>query len=399
MAILRVLNGLNPGQLFPLERESIVLGRSPDCDVVLEVGAVSRQHARLVKIDGKYYVEDLKSRNGTYVNEHRVLGKQPLGEGDHIRICDLVFVFHQGPVASETHENGTVHLDDGSAMLIDERWTGNSTVMSKMDVSKGQTGLRLAVRPEAKLKALVEIGQNLGKALAPAEVLSKLLDSLFKIFPQADRGFIVLKDADSGRLMPVAVKHRREAEEDTIRISRTIISEVMAAKKAILSADAAADARFEMAESIVDFHIRSMMCAPLIGIDENALGIIQVDTLDQRSRFNRDDLEVLAAVAGQVAVAIENSQLHDSALRQRALEHELAIAHEVQQGFLPDHPPETVGYAFYDFYEPANQLGGDYFDYVALPDGRLGVVLADVSGKGISAALLVSRLSAEVRYS
>jgi len=399
MAILRVLNGLNPGQLFPLEREVMVVGRNPSCDIVLDVGAVSREHARFLNVDGKYYVEDLNSRNGTYVNEHRVLGKQLLNEADQVRLCDLVFVFHRGPAVDETMDGGTVHLDDGSAMLIDERWSGHSTVMSKLDVSKGQTGLRLTVQPEAKLKALVEIGQNLGKAVATADVLPKLLDSLFKIFAQADRGFIVLKQQDSGRLVPMAVKHRRESEEDTIRISRTIVNEVMAAKKAILSADAAADSRFDMAESIVDFHIRSMMCAPLIGIDDEPLGVIQIDTLDQRNRFSRDDLDVLASVAGQVAVAVENSQLHEAALRQRALEHELAIAHEVQQGFLPDHPPDTENYAFFDFYEPANQLGGDYFDYITLPDGRLGVVLADVSGKGISAALLVSRLASEVRYS
>jgi len=398
MAMLRVLRGLNPGQLFLLQQDSVVLGRNPDCDIVLEVGAVSRQHARLLNVEGQYYVEDLDSRNGTFVNEQRVFDRQQLKEDDQVRICDLVFVFHRGPPAEEILEGGTVHLDDGSAMLVDERWSGSSTVMSKLEVSKDQTGLRLTAQPEAKLKALVEIGQSLGKALAPADVLPKLLDSLFAIFLHADRGFIVLKDAESGQLVPMAVKHRRPTDEETIRISRTIVNEVMAAKEAVLSADATRDSRFEMAESIVDFHIRSMMCAPLVGTDGNALGVIQVDT-DQQHRFSSDDLDVLASVAGQLAVAVENAQLHEAALRQRALEHELAIAHEVQQGFLPEGPPELAGYAFFDFYEAASQLGGDYFDYVTLPNGRLAVVLADVSGKGISAALLVSRLSAEVRYS
>ena len=270
--------------------------------------------------------------------------------------------------------------------------------MSKFDVSIGSTGLRLAMRPEAKLKALVEIGQHLGKTVGADEVLPKLLDSLFSIFPQADRGLIVLKNVETGRLIPAAVKHRREDQAETIRISRTIVNEVIAAGEAILSADAATDSRFEMAESIVDFHIRSMMCAPLIGVDGDSLGVIQIDTLEQRQRFDRDDLDVLASVANQVAYAVENAQLHEVALRERALEQELSVAHEVQQGFLPAARPEVAQYGFFDFYEAANQLGGDYFDYVRLPDGRLATVLADVSGKGISAALLVAKLSAEIRY-
>ncbi len=384
------------------------MGRNPDCDIVLDVGAVSRQHARITNIDGQFYVEDQGSRNGTFLNGNLVTGRQLLEENDQLRVCDLVFVFHQGAGVADTHdasetikgEAASETMSPGSVLMVDEdpRIAGGSTVMSKFDVSIGSTGLRLAVRPEAKLKALVEIGQHLGKAIGSDEVLPKLLESLFSIFPQADRGLIVLKDVETGRLIPAALKHRRHEQTETIRISRTIINEVIAAGEAILSADAATDSRFEMAESIVDFHIRSMMCAPLIGVDGESLGVIQIDTLDQRQRFAGDDLDVLASVANQVAYAVENAQLHEVALRERALEQELSVAHEVQQGFLPASRPQVEGYGFFDFYEPANQLGGDYFDYVNLPDGRLAIVLADVSGKGISAALLVAKLSAEIHY-
>jgi len=382
-----------------LEGEVIVLGRSPDCDIVLEVSAVSRQHARIFNRDGVFHLEDLHSRNGTFVNEQLIEGQRPLNENDQVRICDLVFVFHQGPPGATQTE---IHLDDDTdtvALLVDDEWrSSGSTIMSKMDVSSGTTGMRLSVRPEMKLKALIEISRNLSTAVALADVLPKLLDSLFTIFPQADRGFVVLKDIVSGRLIPMAVKHRREEDSETIRISRTIVNEVMAAGEAVLSADAANDSRFELAESIVDFSIRSMMCAPLIGSEGQALGVIQIDTLDQRNRFVQQDLDVLASVASQIAVAVENAQLHETALRERAMERELAVAHEVQQGFLPAGPPQIEGYTFFDFYEPANQLGGDYFDYIRLPDGRWAVVLADVSGKGVSASLLVAKLSAEIRY-
>ena len=398
MAVLRALQGSNPGQLFPLEGERAVLGRHPDCDIVLESGAVSRQHARIVTREGDFFVEDLNSRNGTFVNGRAVEGRQRLEEGDQLSICDLVFVFHHRlPGAPpETEDESSRPLT--GVFLDDARPLSNSTIMSKVDVSTGSTGLRLEVNAEAKLKALVEIGQNLGTALSVDEVLPKLLDSLFKIFVQADRGFVVLRDRETGRLVPKAVKYRKMDDQQAIRLSRTIIGNVISGKEAILSADAATDSRFDLADSIVDFHIRSMMCAPLVSGSGEALGVIQIDTLDQRSRFSRDDLDVLASVACQAAVTLENAQLHETAVREQVLERDLALAHTVQRGFLPAHSPAIPGYQFFSFYQAARQIGGDYYDYVLLPGDRVAVVVADVSGKGIAASLLMAKFSAEARF-
>ena len=377
-----------------MDSESAVLGRHPECDIVLEVGAVSRQHARIVKLGDECFIEDLGSRNGTFINDQPVRARERLGDNDQVRICDIEFVFHSGA------PDLTLHPADETieAMLVDDDNGSGSTVMSKVDISSGSTGLRLTVNAEIKLKALLEIGQNLGKAVGLGEVLPKVLGSLFSIFLQADRGFVVLKEVGTGRLVPKAVKHRREESAEQIRISRTIVNGVMTSKEAVLSADAATDSRFDMAESIVDFHIHSMMCAPLVGSDGVVLGVIQIDTMDPRQRFNKEDLEVLASVACQAAIAVENAQLHEIAVQEAALRRELAVAHRVQQGFLPAAPPQLDGYEFFDFYEPAKELGGDYFDYIRLPGGRLAVVLADVSGKGVSAALLMAKLSAETRY-
>ena len=107
---------------------------------------------------------------------------------------------------------------------------------------------------------------------------------------------------------------------------------------------------------------------------------------------------MLASIASQAAVAVDNAQLHETAMRQQAIERDLDLAHKVQRGLLPAAPPTVPGYYFFDFYEPANQVGGDYYDYVELPDNRLAIVVADVSGKGVSAALLMAKLSGEVRY-
>jgi phosphoserine phosphatase RsbU/P len=402
MAVLKTIRvpasgTISPGQEFPLVGETTILGRHPECNIVLEAGAISRQHARIVKSGEEYYLEDLHSRNGTFLNGERVDGRARLCEGDELKVCDLVFTVHLTPPDAATATRSLATATEAIVMVDDAQESGSSTIHSKLDVSSGG-GLRLTVNPDVKLKALLEIGRNLGGAVRLSDVLAKLLENLFSIFLQADRGFIVLQDRATGRLVPSAVKHRRADAAEQIRISRTILQGVIARKEAILSADAATDSRFDMSDSIVDFQIRSMMCAPLIGSDGNVLGALQIDARDPRRRFSHDDLDLLASVACQAAVAVENAQLHEIAMHEDSIHRELALAHKVQQGLLPARPPQLEGYEFFDFYEPAQHLGGDYFDYVPLKGGTLALALADVSGKGISAALLMARLSAEVRY-
>jgi serine phosphatase RsbU (regulator of sigma subunit) len=399
MAFLELLSGERTGQRFTLGNESTILGRHPDCTVVLDQGAVSRQHAAINMVNGEFFVEDLHSRNGTSVNNTPIHEVRKLANGDRLRICDIEFLFyHDERVRRPSNSNrGTDAFFDGRIWDETEGKQQQAQIMSKLDVSASSSGVRLAVNPEVKLRALIEITQNLSKALSLDIVLPKLLDSLFKIFVQADRGFVLLKEPD-GRLAPKAVKFRRADSDESIRISRTIVNQVMETQQAILSADAASDARFEMSQSIADFRIRSMMCAPLVNGDGRSIGVLQLDTSDHRGRFQQDDLDVLAGVASQAAIAIDNAQLHEAAIRQHQLERDLKLAHKVQQGLLPPAPPKVEGYHFFDFYEPANQIGGDFYDYIALPDGRLAVVLADVSGKGIAAALVMAKLSADVRY-
>lgn len=399
MASLTVNNGPEAGRRYDVGTTPIVMGRHQECNVVINIGAVSRHHAQIIHEAGQYYLEDLNSRNGTFLNEQPIVGKTPINHGDKVRVCDTTLTFQHrlaSPGASGTllgqrsQENASSF---GTFLVDDDEKTTSSTVMSRLDVS--MKGAKLTASPEAKLSAILEISHSLGRALALDEVLPKLFNGLFKIFVQADRGFIVLKE--EGRLVPRWTKLRREDSEDTIRISRTICNQVLTSKEAILSADAATDQRFEMSQSIADFRIRSMMCSPLLDSEGNAFGVLQIDTLDQRHRFQKEDLEVLGAVATQAAISIDNAKLHDQTLRQREMQRDLELAHEVQRGFLPDKKPQLPGYQFFDFYLPAAYVGGDYYDYVKLPDGRTAVLVADVVGHGVAAALMMAKLSSEVR--
>jgi serine phosphatase RsbU (regulator of sigma subunit) len=400
MAVLRVISGLRTGEKLLVGDDGAVLGRHPDCNIVLDSAAVSRQHAKISRERGShYYLEDLGSRNGTYLNNRRIQGRELLREGDRVDICDLAFHFYL--TDPDTRPTETTPSSDSSLPLLvddaEDEKPSSSTVMSKLDLSSSQSSLSISVKPEVKLKAMMEIAQNLRRSLSLQEVLGRLLDSLFKIFLQADRGFVVLASLEDGTLVPMAVKYRRSDDEQRARISRTIMRDAMEGKRAVLSADAASDERFSMAQSIADFQIRSLMCAPLLNSEEKALGVIQIDTLSQRTRFTQDDLEVLASVASQAAVAVENAQLHEQTLRQEVLEREMEVARRVQQGLLPEKMPEVAGYDFFHYYESARQVGGDFLDYVRLAGGRWAIVVADVAGKGVAAALLMAKLSGELR--
>ena len=397
MAILREISGPEPGRLFQLAQPRVVLGRHPDCEVIIEIGAVSRHHAQVLRVDGEYYVEDLNSRNGTFVNERLIHTRHRLAQDDCLRVCDVSFAFQWSP--NDPHWNPPPE-DRSSAYTVivdDESETKNSTIMSRLDLSASDGSVATESSSEVKLSALLEITQSLGKALSLDEVLPQVLNSLYKVFTQADRGFIVLKQED-GTLLPRWTKVWRGDQEETIRVSRTIVNQVMESREAVLSHDASSDERFEMSQSIADFRLRSVMCAPLINSDDSVLGVLQIDTFDQRHGFKLADLEVLASVASQAAIAIDNAQLHDQALQQRAHERELELANEVQKSFLPQSRPQVPGYQFCDFYRPAHQIGGDFYDYVLLPDGRVAVIVADVVGHGVAAALLMAKLSAESRF-
>ncbi len=392
MAHLRSVT--NPKEIHAITTRDneFVVGRNPDCDLVINATSISRRHAVFTFDGTHHYLQDLHSRNSTYLNGVKIdpNGRpHPLKDNDKVGFCDLEYVFRAADAPSP--EGGIFFVDDDVE-------SSESTIMSKVGVLSGQGGVQVTASPQAKLNALLEINRSLGRALSLDEVLPQVLSSLFKIFVQADRGFVALRNAD-GTLVPRWSHTWREDATETIRVSRTIVNKVMETQEAILSADAMNDEEFNKAHSIAEFRIRSMMCAPLLDNLGNSIGVLQIDTARQSKRFQPEDLEVLSAVASRVSIAIDNAQMHELALRQRSLERDLELAREVQHGFLPDTRPGVPGYEFFDFYQPALHVGGDYFDYISLPDGRVAVIVADVVGKGVAAALLMAKLSAEARFS
>jgi serine phosphatase RsbU (regulator of sigma subunit) len=141
-----------------------------------------------------------------------------------------------------------------------------------------------------------------------------------------------------------------------------------------------------------------MICAPLMGPSRRPLGIVYLDTTDAKRRFDQNDLDVLASVATIAAQGVESAGARHTIWDVGTYRRHLGTAKQVQLQFLPQSRPEVEGYQFYDYYQPADEVGGDYFAYVLLPDGRLALAIGDVAGKGVSAALLMANFCAEVRY-
>ena len=349
------------------------IGRRASSDIVIVAETVSRQHARILSEDGCYYVEDLGTPLGTYLNGQRLQARAALLEGDELRIADTRLVFHAGSALPE----------------VDAR------ILTSLD-GRAATDASGAADPREKLKALLDLTASLGATLDLGELFPKILQSAFRIFPQAERGSVWLLDTN-GELLPRAALDSNGATCTTPPLSRTIAKRVVEGGEAVLSADTGSDERFDSAASVVVHGIRSVMCAPLLAASREARGMLQLDSNSIVQPFGEEDLDVLVNVANLAGQAVEHAQLHESRLQYERRERDLTLARTVQAHFLPETPPSLPGYQLAHHYQPALSVGGDYFDYIELPDGRMAVALGDVAGKGVSAALLMARLCSDVR--
>jgi serine phosphatase RsbU (regulator of sigma subunit) len=388
--VLEVVAGVHGGKRFWLEVGRTVVGRHPSCDVVLESVSVSRQHAAIDVGNDAAWIEDLGSRNGTLLQGRSISGRRPLADGDEILIGDQRLRFSTDalqtvmrPVGSGTFQ--VTDIGDGDSLIV-------SALPMPLPADED------AAAPPVPRRAARNVERMIGSAVGVDEVLPRALDALFAVFPQAERGFVLLVDSASQRLVLRASKFAPTAQVGTLLVSRSLMDRVVQSRQAVLSADVSSDSRFDAHASMVDCCIRSVMCVPFVRGDGTVLGILQIDRSDARAPFQRSDLDLLAGLAGTVTEALEQARAHEERLVQEQLRRDLELAHRVQQGLLPSHAPDIPGYEAFDFYEPARQISGDFFNYIPLPDRRTAVVLADVSGKGISAALVMAALSADVRY-
>jgi serine phosphatase RsbU (regulator of sigma subunit) len=385
MASIQILKGANEGAVVPLDGDRFVLGRNPDCAIVIPVTSVSREHAQILRVQGKFFIEDRGSRNGTFVNNQAISARTQLKHNDKIRICDFQAAFLEPPPGVTTADDPHDIVDEGATSTVEAMISQSSHLL-------------LETQPAEKLRHLLEISGNLSKTLELGPLLPKIADSLFGLFRQADRCFII-QGEEGGKLLPRVVKTRRPHDEANARFSRSIVRRCMETGQAFLSDDASRDDRVQLSQSVVDFRIRSVMCVPLCNAEGKAFGVIQLDTQDRSKKFTQEDLKLLWGVANQAAIAMENARMLEETVVRAKLKRDLELAHQVQMSFLPRQLPRVAGYDFFATYQSAQEVGGDYYGFTPLADGRLAATLGDVAGKGVPAALFMAKLSSDARFS
>lgn len=381
--MLQVLDGPSVGRLYKLTSDLTVIGRSLDCDLVLDPRTVSRRHAEIARRRDVYLIRDLESTRGTFLDGRRVGWPTPLWNEARIQLGEVTLKFLSRPVEVQDDE--------------DEE----STIFAAVDLLAPAEPFAPVARPEDKLRALQKISREFGGELVLDALLGRVLDSLFDIFPQASGGFVLLEGPNEV-LTPEAVKSRSGRGEGVV-VSKTVLDRVMNGGQAVLSKDSRVD--LSEAGSIAESRVRSLMCVPVFDAERRPIGVVQIYADEGRERFSEEDLDLLASVASQISVAVQNARMHRDLLQQREFERELQFAQQVMHALLPERPSSVAGYEFWDCYEPARHVGGDYYGFIpiygpdddrCMPARRWAVAVGDVVGKGLPAALLTARLSAEI---
>lgn len=354
MAHLEIIQGFNRGKSVSLD-DCAILGRSPENNICLPDHRVSRQHARITRHGHEFFIEDLNSTNGVILRGERIpLDKlSDVHDGDEIRICSTRMIFHtDAPTSSHQYINGS-HLTAGSAVTkeisLQENFGALTLTMLKDDITQPKVAATIDASEDVillkegekhsdkglqdalkRLQAICQVSTALGAISDREELLQKILNCIFDIFPTAERSFIMQHDAASDNFVPVMAKKRYEhpSHWEEVPISRTIINEVTEKKHSILSFDAMGDERFHDHDSIMELSIRSMMCAPLL-VGKELLGIVQVDTNSGLQSFTEEDLQVLTGISTQAAIAVKNIQLYE------AIEAETARRTSLQRYFSP----------------------------------------------------------------
>ena len=214
--------------------------------------------------------------------------------------------------------------------------------------------------------------------------------------PRADRAFVMLWDAATSQLVPSAARTRAGKQTDIV-VSRTLLNDVMTSREAVISVDVRGDQRYAGQASVHALGLRAVICVPIL-FQKQIYGIIQIDSASSAALFEKADLGLALSLASQVGMALGYARLHATAMERELHERDMTLARKLQQQFLPAAPLALPGYSSVFEDTPALAVGGDFYDFLDLGHGLVGIVVGDVSGKGVSAALYAAKLTSDLRY-
>jgi phosphoserine phosphatase RsbU/P len=378
------------GLSFSLEEGTFRVGRGRTSDIWLRDPSVSREHAELIVEGRRVTLRDLGSHNGSWVNDQRIEQPTSLSSGDRLRFGDqeLSLVDPQGTMVQRavTAASTDELLSKGDEIRPSLRLGPQSIEDSSAGLSAGQ-GQRL-------IQAVTEAGHLLIRHVTLAQLFDSVLELVDRAIPA--RRMALLLDEPGADLPQLRASRPPLAGGQRIMLSRTIIDAVIKGREALRVTDARMDERFRNQASIVAQNVHSALVAPLFD-NEKVIGLLYADSADPRVIYDEDQLRVFTLLANLIAVKITNTRLHDAEQARELLERARATAVRIQQSLLPSSFPDVPCYEIAAHQTPCRWVGGDLYDVLSLPEGKLAVVLGDVSGKGLGAALLMSNVLASLR--
>ncbi|PYT14530.1 MAG: hypothetical protein DMG59_17065 [Acidobacteria bacterium] len=366
-----------------LDRDRITLGRSSANELCYPDDAgLSRQHLALTRVNGTWQVEDLRSKNGTLVNGKRIDQPVPFGPGDRISAGHLTLEFAD---AAPPANNTVVFVEHGESFS-----NSSTTLVANLDAVLGPQSDDLnktyVMQGSPQMRALIRAGRELA-GHRPLDELFPLIMDLSVEAVLAGRGVLMTLEGDELRL--------RAARGGGFKISTTVRDRVIKEKQSLLVRDAQLDQALRGQVSIVEHKVRSMIAVPL-QTNDRVIGLIYVDTPHLIREFSREDLNLLTVMANVAAIRIEHARLNEIEEAERAMAKEMEQAAQIQRAMLPSSPPMVAGLDIAGKTTACRTVGGDYYDFLEFPDGRVGMLVGDVAGKGMPASLLMSSLQARV---
>src|SRR5271170_414615 len=367
----------------PLDRERITLGRSSANELCYpDDSGLSRQHLALSCVNGQWFVEDLGSKNGTVVNGKRIEKAVRFVNGDRISAGHLTIEF--ADLAAVT-ANTVVFVDQGEGFS-----NTSTTVVASLDAVLGPQADDLnktyVMQGSPQMRALIRAGRELAGHRPLAELFTVIMDLSVEAV-MAGRGVLMTLEGDQLQV--------RAARGDGFQISTTVRERVLHKKESLLVRDAQLDKALREHMSIVEQKVRSMIAVPL-QTNDRVIGLIYVDSPHMIREFSREDLNLLTVMANVAAIRIEHARLNEIEEAERAMAKDMQQAAVIQQRLLPEKSPDAPGLDIAGRTKACRTVGGDYYDYLAFPDGRIGILVGDVAGKGMPASLLMSSLQARV---
>ena len=385
---------------FPINRLRVTIGRSARNDLCIPDPFASRVHAEVRSEGDEYFLQDLGSANGTLYNGTVLEKVVTLTRGGRIQIGETEIIFNDSPFPLSS---GATMITENSASIPEATIALSSADRTTSGLFEAIEGARTqsddaTARHPAKQSDLLALISKVGVTLLASTTLHQTLEDIvslvFEAVP-ADRCMVMMRDHKNTELKVAVARLRdRVGEVGEIRISRSVIDEVVANGKSVLTSDAQADPRFAGGTVMLQ-GVRSVLAVPL-GVGANVFGIIYADSPLADNRFTGDHLKLLTTLASVAAIRVENARLTEEQIERERLEREQEVAREIQQRFLPSKAPQVTGYELQGISFPCYEIGGDYYDFIERENGSLIVALGDVSGKGTAAALLMSSLHAAV---